>query len=93
MTDKVGRNKRKPMHEKKVSISIRMPVDLHAKVHKIAIGMSLEGDSQLYRWIVEGFVSSVESDEEHPPMSPVLEIARKIHKSENGSNKKSKVAT
>tara|TARA_B100000519_G_C14005407_1_gene326045 strand:- start:239 stop:484 length:246 start_codon:yes stop_codon:yes gene_type:complete len=75
------------MPEKKVSISIRMPVDLHAKVHKIASGMSLEGDSQLYRWIVEGFVSSVESDQENPPMSPVLEIARKIHQSEKDSDK------
>ena len=69
--------------EKKVSVSIRMPVSLHAKVHSMAEDMHVEGDSQLYRWIVESFVNAVESPEEVPPMSPILEIARKIHQSKN----------
>tara|TARA_R110000824_G_scaffold282148_2_gene470437 strand:+ start:3532 stop:3801 length:270 start_codon:yes stop_codon:yes gene_type:complete len=68
-------------NSKKVSISIRMPVDLHAQVHRIAGELSLENDSQLYRWIIEGFIEAVESSEKVPPMSPVLEIARKVHQS------------
>ena len=71
---------------KKVSISIRMPVDLHAQVHKIAGELSLENDSQLYRWIIEGFIESVESPEKVPPLSPVLEIARKVHKASGNAN-------
>ena len=76
-------------HTKKVSISVRMPVELHAQVHRIAGELSLENDSQLYRWIVEGFLEAVESSAKVPPMSPVLEIARKVHQASgkaNGSN-------
>tara|TARA_R110002020_G_scaffold223535_2_gene432682 strand:- start:305 stop:574 length:270 start_codon:yes stop_codon:yes gene_type:complete len=71
---------------KKVSISIRMPVILHAQVHRIAGELSLENDSQLYRWIIEGFLDAVESSEKVPPMSPVLEIARKVHQSSDKVN-------
>jgi len=73
-------------HTKKVSISIRMPVHLHAQVHKIAGELSLENDSQLYRWIIEGFIEAVESPDKVPPMSPVLEIARKVHKASGKEN-------
>ena len=74
------------MTTKKVSISIRMPVELHEKVHEIAGEMSLENDSQLYRWIIEGFLDAVESPEKVPEMSPVLEIARKVHQAKGNGN-------
>ena len=63
-----------------------MPVELHAQVHRIAGELSLENDSQLYRWIIEGFLEAVESPAKVPPMSPVLEIARKVHHTKRGKN-------
>ena len=65
---------------KKVSISIRMPAELHEQVHTIAGELSLENDSQLYRWIIEGFIDAVNSPEQEPPMSPALKIAKYVHK-------------
>ena len=87
LTDKVGPNKELNMPEKKISITVRMPVSLHERVQRIAGEMSLENESQIYRWIIEAFLDSVESPEEVPAMSPVLEIARKVHQAKKETGK------
>ena len=69
----------KTVHEEKTSISVRLPLALHERVHDIARQMSLDADSQLYRWIIEGFIEEVDFDGEgDPPLPVVTEMARKI---------------
>ena len=65
----------------KVSITTRMPVEVHEKIREIADKFSCS-DSQLYRWIIEGFIEGVESPAEVPPLTPVLEVVRKVYRME-----------
>ena len=63
----------------KTSISVRLPLSLHERIHDIAHEMSIDADSQLYRWIIEGFIQQVDYPEDGvPPLPVTIEMARKI---------------
>tara|TARA_R110002096_G_scaffold263910_1_gene457408 strand:- start:63 stop:284 length:222 start_codon:yes stop_codon:yes gene_type:complete len=70
------------MSAKKVSVSLIMPVEVREKIREIAGKLSLDSESQLYRWIIEGFIEGVESPAEVPPLTPVLEVVRKVCRKE-----------
>ena len=69
------------MSAKKVSVSIRMPAEVHERIREIAGKLSCS-ESQLYRWIIDGFIEGVESPAEVPPLTPVLEVVRKVYRKE-----------
>ena len=64
----------------KISISIRLPIELHERVREISESLSVEADSTLYRWMVESFLAIVESEQDPPSLPPILELARQIEK-------------
>ena len=70
------------MSAKKVSVSIKMPVEVRERIREIAGKLSLDSESQLYRWIIEGFIEAVESPAEVPPLSPVLKVVREVCRKE-----------
>jgi len=70
------------MSAKKVSVSLIMPVEVREKIREIAGKLSLDSESQLYRWIIEGFIEGVESPAEVPPLTPVLKVVREVCRKE-----------
>ena len=63
----------------KISVSVRMDLETHARIHQIAEDLSIDGDSQLYRWVIDWFLKAVDSPPVKLPEFPVLEIAQKIN--------------
>ena len=61
--------------DEKTSIHIRLPLKVVEQFREIGEAMSLDTDSQLYRWALESFLEEVNSKESPPSLPVITEMA------------------
>ena len=72
----------------KTSIHIRLPMEVVEQFREIGESLSLDTDSQLYRWALEAFLEEVNSPESLPSLPLIVEMARKAKNSTQTKRKK-----
>tara|TARA_R100001163_G_scaffold49977_1_gene37603 strand:+ start:175 stop:429 length:255 start_codon:yes stop_codon:yes gene_type:complete len=70
------------------SVTVRMDLAVHEKIHEVAHLLSVKNDSLMYRWICEAFLEVVESDEDPPSMPAVVALARQYLKGKKNKFKR-----
>ena len=72
----------------KTSIHVRLPLEVVEQFREVGESLSLDTDSQLYRWALEAFLEEVNSPETLPSLPLIVEMARKAKNSKQTQRKK-----
>jgi transposase-like protein len=67
---------------KTIHATVRFTRETKDEVDEIADLLGVQ-KSYLYRWIIEGFVETVKSEEEQPDLPAVTQLARQLLKKKN----------
>ena len=59
-----------------VSVTVRMDVEVHERIHEVAHLLSVKNDSLMYRWISEAFLDVIDDPDDPPSMPVIVSLAR-----------------
>tara|TARA_R110002110_G_scaffold52960_1_gene153472 strand:+ start:750 stop:1007 length:258 start_codon:yes stop_codon:yes gene_type:complete len=65
-----------PQKLSSVSVTVRMDLEVHERIHEVADLLSVKNDSLMYRWICEAFLEVIDNPEDPPTMPVIVSMAR-----------------